>query len=71
MEDLRSRENAIAPDSMSLERHRLIWLYLKEKTNFFSDNLKFAYLEYCFIKLFKIKKFRLHYNRLKFSLGRY
>ena len=28
---LRSRENALAPDSMSLERHRLIWLYLKRK----------------------------------------
>ena len=55
---LRSRENAIAPDSMSLERHRLIWLYLKEKTNFFSDNLKFLHIapEYCFIKLFKNQK---------------
>ena len=29
-----SRPNAIAPDSMSLERHRLMWLFLKEKTNF-------------------------------------
>ena len=47
---LRSRENALAPDSMSLERHRLIWLYLKEKTNFFTDNLKFLHIapEYCF-----------------------
>jgi len=55
---LRSRENAIAPDSMSLERHRLIWLYLKEKTNFFNDNLKFLHIapEYCFIKLFKNQK---------------
>ena len=55
---LRSRENALAPDSMSLERHRLIWLYLKEKTNFFSDNLKFLHIapEYCFIKLFKNQK---------------
>ena len=30
---LKSRENALAPDSMSLERHRLLWLYLKEKTD--------------------------------------
>jgi len=52
---LRPRENALAPDSMSLERHRLIWLYLKEKTNFFSNNLKFLHIapEYCFIKIFK------------------
>ena len=55
---LRPRENALAPDSISLERHRLIWLYLKEKTNFFSDNLKFLHIapEYCFIKLFKNQK---------------
>tara|TARA_B100001758_G_scaffold247807_1_gene267426 strand:+ start:5792 stop:6559 length:768 start_codon:yes stop_codon:yes gene_type:complete len=50
-----SRENAIAPDSMSLERHRLMWLFMKEKTNFFTDKLKFLHIapEYCFIKLFK------------------
>lgn len=52
---LKSRENALAPDSMSLERHRLMWLYMKEKTNFFSEKLKFLHIapEYCFIKLFK------------------
>ncbi|MEE2699814.1 MAG: class I SAM-dependent methyltransferase [Bacteroidota bacterium] len=52
---LKSRENALAPDSMSLERHRLMWLYMKEKTNFFSTDLKFLHIapEYCFIKLFK------------------
>ena len=52
---LKSRENAIAPDSMSLERHRLMWLYMKEKPNFFTANLKFLHIapEYCFIKLFK------------------
>ena len=50
-----SRENAIAPDSMSLERHRLMWLFMKEKTNFFTANLKFLHIApvYCFIKLFK------------------
>jgi len=49
------RENALAPDSMSLERHRLIWLYLKEKTNFFTDKQKFLHMapEYCFLRLFK------------------
>ena len=53
-----SRENALAPDSMSLERHRLLWLYFNEKTNFFKDNLKFLHIapEYCFIPLFKKMK---------------
>ena len=27
---IKPRENAIAPDSMSLERHRLMWLFLNE-----------------------------------------
>ena len=48
---LKSRKNALAPDSMSLERHRLMWLFMKEKTNFFTDNLRFLHIapEYCFI----------------------
>ena len=52
---LDSRKNALAPDSMSLERHRLLWLYLKEKTNFFTDKIKFLHIapEFCFIKPFK------------------
>ena len=52
---LKPRENAIAPDSLSLERHRLMWLFLKNKTNFFTNNLKFLHIapEYCFIKIFK------------------
>ena len=55
---LKPRENAIAPDSLSLERHRLMWLFLKNKTNFFTDNLKFLHIapEYCFIKIFKAMK---------------
>jgi len=55
---INSRENAIAPDSMSLERHRLMWLFMKEKTNFFTADLKFLHIapEYCFIKLFKSMK---------------
>ena len=52
---LTSRENAIAPDTMSLERHRLMWLFIKEKTNLFTAELKFLHIapEYCFIKIFK------------------
>lgn len=52
------RENALAPHSMSLERHRLIWLYLKNKTNFFTATQKFLHVapEYCFLKKFKKMK---------------
>ena len=52
---IKSRENALAPDSMSLERHRLMWLFMKEKTNFFTEQIKVLHIapEYCFIKLFK------------------
>lgn len=55
---LKSRKNALAPDTMSLERHRLMWLFLKEKTNFFTDKLKFLHIapEYCFINIFKSMK---------------
>ncbi len=55
---LKSRDNAIAPDSMSLERHRLLWLFLKERTNFFTKKLKFLHIapEYCFIRIFKKMK---------------
>ena len=40
---------------MSLERHRLMGLFLNEKTNLFKDNLKFLHIapEHCFIKIFK------------------
>ena len=49
------RENALAPHSMSLERHRMTWLYLKERTNFFSANLKVLHVapEHCFLTRFK------------------
>ena len=55
---LKSRKNAIAPDSLSLERHRLMWLFLKQRTNFFTEKLKFLHIapEYCFIKIFKNMK---------------
>lgn len=34
------RPNAECPKCFSLERHRLLWLYLKNRTNLLSDNLK-------------------------------
>jgi len=49
------RPNALCPSCLSLERHRLIWLYLKEKTNFFSQKLSVLHLapEPCFVKRFE------------------
>jgi SAM-dependent methyltransferase len=49
------RKNALAPNSMSLERHRLIWLYLKRKTDFFTSQKKVLHIapEYCFLKPFR------------------
>lgn len=48
------RTNALAPHSMSLERHRLLWLFLKQRTNFFTQNQKVLHIapEYCFLKPF-------------------
>ena len=34
------RENVLSPSTLSLERHRLLWLYLQRETGFFSDKLK-------------------------------
>ncbi len=37
---LTPRENVLSPSTLSLERHRLLWLYLKNETDFFSSSLK-------------------------------
>ena len=34
------RENVLSPSTLSLERHRLLWLYLKNETDFFKKKLK-------------------------------
>ena len=49
------RENALCPRCLSLERHRLMWLFLKEKTDFFSANLKVLHIapEQCFYSRFR------------------
>lgn len=49
------RPNALCPSCLSLERHRLIWLFLKEKTNFFSQKLNVLHIapEHCFMKRFE------------------
>lgn len=49
------RENALSPSTLSLERHRLMWLYLKNETNFFTKKKKVLHIapEQCFLKRFK------------------
>lgn len=51
----KQRENVLSPSTLSLERHRLLWLYLKNKTNFFSDSLKVLHFapEQAFYKRFR------------------
>lgn len=51
----KSRENALCPNCLSLERHRLIWLFLQEETDFFSSPLKVLHIapELCFIDRFE------------------
>ena len=34
------RENVLSPSTLSLERHRLLWLYLKNETDFFTKESK-------------------------------
>ena len=49
------RPNALCPNCLSLERHRLIWLYLKKKTRFFSKKQPVLHIapEGCFIRRFE------------------
>ncbi len=52
---INSRPNALCPHCLSLERHRLIWLYLQKKTNFFNEKLDVLHIapEHCFMKRFE------------------
>lgn len=52
------RENVLSPSTLSLERHRLLWLYLKNETHFFRDHLKVLHFapEQAFYKKFKNQK---------------
>ena len=54
----RVRENVLAPGTLSLERHRLFWLYLKNETRFFTDSLKVLHFapEQAFLKRFRKMK---------------
>jgi len=57
------RPNALSPSTFSLERHRLLWLYLKNETDFFTTPKKVLHIapEQCFLKLFK-KQQNLEYT---------
>lgn len=52
------RPNVLSPSTLSLERHRLLWLYLKNETGFFTKPLKVLHMapEQCFLSLFKKMK---------------
>ncbi|MAS29546.1 MAG: SAM-dependent methyltransferase [Flavobacteriaceae bacterium] len=49
------RKNALCPGTLSLERHRLLWLFLERNTTFFNDKLKILHIapEQPFYKKFK------------------
>ncbi|MFD2825454.1 class I SAM-dependent methyltransferase [Leeuwenhoekiella polynyae] len=49
------RENVLSPSTLSLERHRLLWLFLKKETDFFSIPAKVLHFapEQAFYKLFR------------------
>ncbi|MGA1546347.1 MAG: class I SAM-dependent methyltransferase [Flavobacteriaceae bacterium] len=49
------RENALCPGTLSLERHRLLWLYLDRETSFLSDSIKVLHVapEQVFYQKFK------------------
>ena len=54
----KQRENALSPGTLSLERHRQMWLYLKNETDFFTKNYKVLHIapEQEFLRKFKKMK---------------
>jgi SAM-dependent methyltransferase len=61
---VKQRENALSPSTLSLERHRLIWLFLRDNTTFFTATKKLKVLhiapEQCFLDIFR-KQQNLNY----------
>jgi len=49
------RNNVLSPSTLSLERHRLLWLFLKNETDFFTANKKVLHFapEQAFYKRFR------------------
>lgn len=57
--DVAHRHNVMCPHDLTLERHRQMWLYLKNASNFFSaERLDVLHIapEQCFHKRFKAQK---------------
>ncbi|MGB5317849.1 class I SAM-dependent methyltransferase [Eudoraea sp.] len=54
------RENVLSPSTLSLERHRLLWLYLERETDFFTSPYKVLHFapEQAFYKRFKKLPFK-------------
>ena len=52
------RANALCPDCLSLERHRLLWLYMQDMTDLFTATKKLLHIapEQCFIRKFRKMK---------------
>ena len=52
------RENVLSPSTLSLERHRLLWLYLQKETDFFTASHKMLHFapEQAFYKRFRKMK---------------
>jgi len=59
----KQRENALSPSTLSLERHRLLWLYLQNETDFFKKQKKVLHMapEQCFLSIFR-KQANLEYT---------
>ncbi len=54
----KQRQNVLSPGTLSLERHRLMWLYLQNETDFFTSKLKVLHMapEQSFYKRFRKMK---------------
>lgn len=59
----KQRPNVLSPSTLSLERHRLLWLYLQNETDFFTSVLKVLHFapEQAFYKRFR-KMSNLNYT---------
>ena len=51
----KARSNALCPNCLALERHRMMWWYLQSKSNFFEPDHKILHIapELCFIDRFE------------------
>lgn len=54
----KQRQNALSPGTLSLERHRQMWLYLQRETDFFTRNYKVLHIapEQEFLRRFRKMK---------------